>query len=109
MENNIITEEGLDSIINDLYNGSNKDIKEVDSLLKKYYDKLQGENGEVNDTALTIYGEPINRLLTNKYSARDQLFKVANLIKDRIKRKSEVNELDDVLNIHDLKKILFKE
>lgn len=101
---NLISEEGLDQLINDLYNGAKIDIGEVDNMLKRYYDQL-GAQDNTNDTALTVLGESINNLLRNKYSARDQLFKVANLVKDRVRKKEDAgNGMDKVFSIHELRK-----
>ena len=102
---NLISEEGLDQLINDLYDGAKIDISEVDNMLKRYYDQL-GAQDSTDNTALTVLGESINNLLRNNYSARDQLFKVANLIKDRVKKKSELNGEDEIFSIHELRRKL---
>lgn len=105
---NLITDEGLESLITDLYIGANLDIKEVDSMLNRFYNLL-GEQDDTNETNLTVFGENINNLLRNKYSARDQLFKVANLIKDRLKAKNNNEDsIESILDITELKKRLKK-
>lgn len=104
----LITDEGLESLITDLYIGANLDIKEVDSMLNRFYNLL-GEQDDTNETNLTVFGENINNLLRNKYSARDQLFKVANLIKDRLKAKNNNEDsIESILDITELKKRLKK-
>lgn len=102
IKKNLISDDGLDGLIQQLHDTTQDDIKEVEGILKSFKDEIFTPSG-INTTSLQIYQESLSEILKTKIQTKDQLFKVANLLSGRLKEIAKVESVDKTINFADIK------
>lgn len=103
-QNSLISEEGLDGLIQQLHDTTQDDIKEVEKILQSFKDEIFIPGAGINTTSLQIYQESLSELLKTKIQTKDQLFKVATLLGNRLKEKAKADSGEKEYDFSDIKK-----
>lgn len=104
VQNSLISEEGLDGLIQQLHDTTQDDIKEVEKILQSFKDEIFIPGAGINTTSLQIYQESLSELLKTKIQTKDQLFKVATLLGNRLKEKAKADSGEKEYDFSDIKK-----
>lgn len=88
-----VNDDGLEELINDLYNSCLEDIEEANLNVNLYKTEVLN-----NPLGKESFGTLLSDALKIKGTARDRIIKVVNLVKDRVKSKEfldkSINEDD---------------
>ncbi len=77
-----VSDDGLEELINDLYNSCLDDVEEANLNVNLYKTEVLN-----NTLGKESYGTLLSDALKIKGAARDRIIKVVNLVKDRVKSK----------------------
>ena len=100
----LISEEGLDGLITQLHDTTQEDIKEIEAILKSFKDEIFVPGAGINTTSLQIYQESLSEILKTKIQTKDQLFKVATLLSNRLKERAKEESTEKEYDFADIKK-----
>ena len=100
----LISEEGLDGLITQLHDTTQEDIKEIEAILKSFKDEIFVPGAGINTTSLQIYQESLSEILKTKIQTKDQLFKVATLLSNRLKERAKEESTEKESDFADIKK-----
>lgn len=100
----LISEEGFDALIQQLHDTTQEDIKEVEKILQSFKDEIFVPGAGINTTSLQIYQESLSEMLKTKIQTKDQLFKVAGLLANRLKERAKADSGEKEYDFSDIKK-----
>lgn len=100
----LISEEGFDALIQQLHDTTQEDIKEVEKILQSFKDEIFVTGAGINTTSLQIYQESLSEMLKTKIQTKDQLFKVAGLLANRLKERAKADSGEKEYDFSDIKK-----